>query len=130
MLETALAAFTADRAAFGRAIVGQETGGRYGIANAQGSGAIGLGQQMPATAKVLAGRLGLPWRPDLMSGTDQASRSYQDAITNAALDEAWAAGKGDVSQAAMYYFGGSDRGKWGAKTQQYGRDIIARLRGM
>jgi hypothetical protein len=82
---------------------------------------------MPATAQTLATRLGLPWRPDLMAGTHGDARSYQDAITAAAQDEAWKAGHGDARTAAMYYFGGSDRGKWGAKTHAYGNDILRRM---
>ena len=121
--------FPVNRQAFGRAIIAQEAGGRYGIANAQGSGAMGVGQVMPDTGRVLAGRLGLPWSPALMAGKSPAARKYQDAITGAALDEAWNAGNGDPSVAAAYYFGGSDRNKWGPKTRRYQRDILARMRG-
>lgn len=121
--------FAADYQAFKRAIIGQESGGRYGVANAEGSGAMGVGQVMPETAKALAARLGLPYRPDLMRGTDPASRAYQDKITDAAVQEAWRAGGGrDVATAAKYYFAGSDRGKWGPKTAHYASDILARLR--
>lgn len=112
---------------FHRAIIGQETGGRYGVPNGQGSGAMGIGQQMPATARVLAERLGLPYRPDLMAGTDKASRDYQDAITGAATREAYDAGRGDPRASAMYYFGGSNRSMWGPKTRRYGNDIMTRL---
>jgi hypothetical protein len=82
---------------------------------------------MPGTARVLAGRLGLPYNPGLLGGTDPASRDYQDRITEAAAREAWEAGNGDPSIAAMYYFGGSDRGKWGPKTRRYASDILGRL---
>jgi hypothetical protein len=112
---------------FKKAIIGQESGGRYGVANTQGSGAMGVGQVMPGTARVLAGRLGLPYNPGLLGGTDPASRDYQDRITEAAAREAWEAGNGDPSIAAMYYFGGSDRGKWGPKTRRYASDILGRL---
>lgn len=113
---------------FKRAIIGQETGGRYGIPNAEGSGAMGIGQQMPETAKALAARLGLPWKPALMKGTSAEARAYQDKITDAALKEAWEAGGGNLRTAAMYYHGGSNRGIWGPKTQRYAENILARMR--
>lgn len=112
---------------FKGAIVGQESGGRYGLSNSQGSGAMGIGQVMPGTARVLAGRLGLPYRPDLLGGTDPSARTYQDQITDAAAKEAWQASGGDPAKAAMYYFGGSNRSKWGPKTRRYSSDILTRL---
>lgn len=90
---------------------------------------MGVGQQMPETARVLAGRLGLPYRPDLMRGTSPEARQYQDAITNAAVQEAWKYGNGDVRNAAHYYFAGPDRSGWGPKTRQYGIDILRRMKG-
>lgn len=116
-----------DYGAFKRAIIGQESGGRYGIANAEGSGAMGIGQVMPDTARVLAGRLGMPWNPRMMASTSPAGRRYQDAITDAALKEAWAAGKGDLPTAAMYYHGGSNRRRWGSKTRRYAREVLDRM---
>jgi soluble lytic murein transglycosylase-like protein len=113
--------------AFKSAIIGQESGGRYGVPNAQGSGAMGIGQVMPGTARVLADRLGLPYRPDLMGGTSPAARQYQDAITEAAAREAWQAGGGDPRTAAMYYHGGSNRRVWGPKTRRYASEVLARL---
>jgi hypothetical protein len=82
---------------------------------------------MPATGAALARRLGIAWRPDLMAGTDQSARAYQNAITKSALDEAWNAGGGDAATAAMYYFGGSDHGKWGPKTHAYASDVLRRM---
>jgi hypothetical protein len=113
--------------AFKSAIIGQESGGHYGVPNAQGSGAMGLGQVMPGTARTLAGRLGLPYRPDLLGGTDPNAQTYQNQITDAAAHEAWGAANGDPATAAMYYFGGSNRSKWGPKTRRYSSDILARL---
>ena len=112
---------------FKRAIIGQESGGRYGVPNAEGSGAMGIGQVMPDTARVLAQRVGLPYRPDLMRGTSPEARQYQDAITEAAAKEAWQAGGGDVRKAAMYYHGGSDQSGWGPKTRRYADEVLARL---
>jgi len=93
---------------FKRAIIKQESGGRYGVANTEGSGALGLGQIMPDTAKALSSKLGLPYRPDLLAGNSQAARQYQDALTDAAVKEAWqygGAGK-DPRISAQYYFAG------------------------
>lgn len=113
--------------AFKRAIISQESGGRYGIPNAEGSGAMGLGQIMPDTARSLSSRLGLPYRPDLLGGTNAESRRYQDTLTTAAAREAWDYGKGDPRRAAYYYFAGPDQKGWGPKTRRYGEDIIRRL---
>lgn len=114
---------------FKRAIIGQETGGRYGIANTQGSGAMGVGQIMPDTARALAARLGMPYRPELMAGQSQAARAYQDRLTDAATREAWQAGGNgrDLRTAAMYYHGGSNRRGWGPKTRRYASEVLARL---
>ncbi len=117
----------ADLASFKRAIIGQESGGRYGVANAEGSGAMGVGQVMPATARVLAGRLGLPYRPDLLGGRSETAKRYQDAITDAAAREAWDAGNGNPEAAAMYYHGGSDRRVWGPKTRRYASEVLRRM---
>jgi hypothetical protein len=112
---------------FKGAVIGQESGGRYGVANTEGSGAMGVGQVMPGTARVLAGRLGLPFRPDLLAGTDPTAQAYQNRITDAAVQEAWNAGNGDPAIAAKYYFGGSNRSKWGPKTRRYASDILSRM---
>ena len=120
-------AFRADYGAFKNAVIGQETGFRYGVPNMQGSGAMGVGQQMPATAKALAARIGLPYRPDLMGSTTPEARQYQDAITEAATKEAWQATGGDPRAAAMYYHGGSNRRIWGPKTRQYAENVLARI---
>lgn len=116
-----------DLEAFRRAIIAQESGGRYGIPNAQGSGAMGIGQIMPATARALAKRLGLDYRPDLLAGTDKAARQYQDALTAEATREAWNYGKGDIDKASAYYFAGPDQQGWDKKTRQYQSAIRRRL---
>jgi hypothetical protein len=119
-----------DYGAFKQAIIGQESGGRYGVPNAEGSGAMGIGQVMPETAKALAARIGLPYRPDLMAGTSPQAKQYQDAITEAAVQEAWQAGGNgrDPQTAAMYYHGGSNRKIWGPKTRNYAQAILGRIR--
>jgi hypothetical protein len=114
---------------FRDAIIAKESGGRYGVANTEGSGAMGLGQIMPDTARALAKRLGLAYRPELLAGDDEESRKYQDALTGEATKEAWEYGKGDPQLAAQYYFAGPDKKGWGPKTQAYGSDIMSRLGG-
>jgi soluble lytic murein transglycosylase-like protein len=125
----AAAPFNSDYGTFKNAIIGQESGGRYGVANTEGSGAMGVGQVMPATAQTLAARQGLPYRPDLMAGKGPDAQAYQNAITEAAAREAWQAGQGDPKSAAMYYFGGSNRSMWGPKTRAYGQNIVSRMGG-
>jgi hypothetical protein len=92
---------------------------------------MGIGQIMPDTAKALAARLGLPYRPDLMGQTTPEAKKYQDALTDAATREAWEYGQrsGNLGDAAMYYHGGSNRKIWGPKTRKYGQDVLARMRG-
>ena len=124
---TALATFKGNFGSFKSAIIGQESGGRYGVANTQGSGAMGIGQIMPDTARALSARLGLPYRPDLLGCTCPQSQDYQNRLTDAALQEAWRAGGGNAEQAARYYFAGPDKSGHGPKTDQYGRDILRRM---
>jgi hypothetical protein len=112
---------------FHNAIIAKESGGRYGIPNAEGSGAMGIGQLMPDTARALAKRLGRAYRPELLAGDDEASREYQDALTAEATKEAWSYAKGDPQLAAQYYFAGPDKKSHGPKTQAYGADLMRRL---
>lgn len=112
---------------FRRAIIAQESGGRFGIPNAQGSGAMGIGQIMPDTARAIAKRLGLPYRPDLLAGKNKEAQEYQIALTNEATREAFEYGKGDLNKASAYYYAGPNKEQWGPKTRQYQSDIARRL---
>lgn len=116
-----------DYGTFKHAIIGRESGGRYGVANTEGSGAMGVGQVMPSTARTLAGRIGMPYRPDLMGGTNPDAQHYQDAITEGAVRDAWKYGAGDPANAASYYFAGPDRSKWGPKTRAYSSAIASKM---
>ena len=112
---------------FADAITGQESGGRYGIANTQGSGAMGIVQTMPETTKALAARLGVAYRPDLMAGATPEAMAYQNQLGNASLQDDWKFGGGDPRRAAYHHFAGPNQGGWGPKTRQYGNDILGRM---
>lgn len=88
---------------------------------------MGIGQLMPDTARALARRLGIPYRPELLRGTSTLARQYQDRLTTAAAREAWNYGRGDPRMSAYYYFAGPDRSGWGPRTRRYGEDIVRRL---
>lgn len=109
-------------------IVAQESGGDYTSRNRE-TGALGAYQVMPQTGKALAERLGLPWRPDLMTSATPEARQYQDKIGAAAIQEAIDNSGGDLATAAMYYHGGSNRELWGPRTQQYAKEVVARASG-
>lgn len=108
--------------------VAQESGGNYAAKNAS-TGALGAYQVMPETGAALAKRLGLPWRPDMMTKTDPASKRYQDEIGSAAIQEAIDNSGGDPTTAFSYYYGGSNRKQWGPKTRQYAQEMGARFGG-
>jgi soluble lytic murein transglycosylase-like protein len=88
--------------------------------------AQGLAQVLPSTAKAVAEKIGLPWRPDLMTGTSDTAAQYQRAIGKGYLDEALAA-TGNVTDALKYYHGGPNRKMWGPKTQAYAASILRRM---
>lgn len=114
------------RSRFAKSIIAQESGGNYKAIN-KGSGARGKYQLMPPTARALAARLGLEYRPELLTADTPEAREYQDKLGEAAISEAWDYGKGDVGLAAKYYFAGPDQKKWGKKTEGYRSDILSRM---
>lgn len=103
----------------------QESGGNYSAVSPKG--ALGAWQVMPQTAQAIAKRLGLPWNPQLMTDSSPAGQQYQDAIGNAATEEAWNYGQGNPALAAAYYHAGPDPKQHGPLTAQYTNDILARL---
>jgi hypothetical protein len=117
---------------FRKAIIAQESGGDYGVMNAEDSGAMGAYQFMPPTARALAERLGLPYRPELLQGEKGRSkegRAYQDALGTAQLQDALKFGGGDVGKAGAYHFAGSNTKGHGPKTRKYEQDILRRYSG-
>lgn len=109
--------------------VAQESGGDYTARNAE-TGAMGAYQIMPETGRALAQRLGLGWRPDMMSKDDPASRRYQDALGAAAIQEAIDASNGNPEDVFSYYYGGSNRANWGPRTSQYTMEMMDRIGGV
>lgn len=93
---------------------------RYGRAQ-------GLAQLLPATAKEMAGKLGVPWRPDLMTDTGPTGAAYQRSLGEAYLNEGLAR-TGNLSDAVRYYHGGPSRKMWGPKTEAYAQSVLARMR--
>lgn len=109
-------------------LVQQESSNRPGVIGVptRYGRAMGLAQVLPATGKAMAAKLGIGWRPDLMTGTSTAAAQYQRAIGQAYLDEGLAA-TGNLPDALRYYHGGPDRRQWGPKTDAYSRAILSRL---
>lgn len=109
-------------------LIQQESGGRVGISGPQTQygQAQGMTQMLPATAQGVAKKLGVPWRPDLMSGTSPAAAAYQKALGQGYLEEALAK-TGNVSDALKYYHGGPNRRQWGPKTNSYADNILRRM---
>ena len=114
------------------ALRAQESGGDYGIMNAEGSGAMGAYQFMPDTARALAKRLGVEYRPDLMQGGKGRSKegiAYQERLMDEQMKDILAFSGGDVGRAGTYHFAGPNEKGHGPKTRQYGQDITRRYGG-
>lgn len=106
----------------------QESSGNYSAVN-KDTGALGAYQVMPDTARALARRVGLAWQPGLMTGTSPTAKEYQDKIGGAAIQDAIDNSGGDPHTAFSYYYGGSDRSKWGPQTRRYAGEMMDRLGG-
>jgi len=109
-------------------LINQESGGRVGVSGPQTQygQAHGLTQVLPATAAGVARKLGVPWRPELMTGTSAAAAAYQKVIGQGYLEEALTK-TGNVSDALKYYHGGPNRRQWGPKTNAYAENILRRM---
>ena len=114
-----------------RAFLMQESSGDYGALN-EGSGALGGYQFMPDTARALAKRLGVAYRPELMTGAGGRSaegKAYQERLMDAQMKDILAFAGDDVGRAGTYHFAGPNEEGWGPKTRQYQQDIIRRYSG-
>jgi soluble lytic murein transglycosylase-like protein len=83
-------------------------------------------QMLPATAQEMAGKVGLPWQPSLMTSASPQGAAYQRQLGEAYFQQALHA-TGNVPDALRYYHGGPNRALWGPKTEQYARSVLARL---
>ncbi|RYE77293.1 MAG: hypothetical protein EOO80_11085 [Oxalobacteraceae bacterium] len=110
------------------ALIDRESGGRVGVSGPQTQygRAQGMTQVLPSTAAGVAKKLGLPFRQDLMSGTDPVAAQYQRAIGKGYLEEALDK-TGNVTDALKYYHGGPNRRMWGPKTNAYATGILSKL---
>lgn len=90
------------------------------------AGALGSTQMLPATARQMAAKLGLPFRPDLLRSNKPEALQYQQALGRAYLEEGLEK-TGNLRDALHYYHGGPDRSIWGPKTRSYANSILARL---
>lgn len=111
------------------ALIEQESGGR---GNAVGpktkyGQALGSTQMLPETAKAMANKLKLPFRPDLLKSNAPEALRYQRALGEAYLQEGLEK-TGNVRDALRYYHGGPDRSIWGPKTNSYADAVLSRLR--
>lgn len=120
------AAFSADDV-FG-ALIQQESGGRAGVPGqvTRYGQPHGLTQLLSATAQEMAGKIGAPWRPDLLGDTSEAGRQYQAALGRAYFDEGLQR-TGNMRDALRYYHGGPNRRLWGPKTNAYADAVLARV---
>lgn len=119
---------TAEQLYYG-AIRPQESNGRAGVIGPQTAygRAQGSSQMLPATAQSMAQKLGVPWRPDLMTAKTPEGLAYQDKLGIAYTQEALDHSKGDIRGAAMYYHGGPDPSIHGRRTTLYGDQIVQRF---
>lgn len=108
-------------------LIQQESGGRTGVLGPQTryGQAQGLTQMLPGTAREMAGKLGLPWRPDLMTGTSPEAAQYQQQLGQAYLQEGFDR-HGNARDALRYYHGGPNQKLWGPKTDAYADAVLSR----
>lgn len=88
--------------------------------------AFGSTQLQAGTAKDMAAKLGLAFRPDLLHSNEPAALNYQRALATAYLQEGLEK-TGNLTDALHYYHGGPDRSLWGPKTQAYAAAVLNRL---
>lgn len=111
-------------------LVAQESGGRAGVLGPRTSygQAQGRTQMLPGTAEEMARTVGVPWRPELMTGTTPEAAAYQDRLGLEYLRQGFRV-TGNARDALRYYHGGPDRSLWGPKTDAYAEEVLARYGG-
>lgn len=85
-------------------------------------------QMLPETAKQMAQRLGMPWRPELLNDRSNTGAEYQKTLGSAYLKEGLEK-TGNARDALHYYHGGPNRKLWGPKTRAYANSILGRIGG-
>lgn len=90
---------------------------------------LGMTQLLPETAREMAGRLGLPFRENLLRGKSPEAAEYQKRLGRAYFEQGLKAHGGDLRKGLMYYHGGPDQRLWGPKTRRYADSVISRMRG-
>jgi soluble lytic murein transglycosylase-like protein len=83
-------------------------------------------QTLPSTAQEMAGKLGMPWRPDLLTAQTPEAANYQRQLGQAYLQEGYNK-TGNWRDAFRYYYGGPNRSMWGPKTNAYADDAMRRM---
>jgi hypothetical protein len=109
-------------------LIGQESGGRAGIRGqpTRYGTPLGMTQLLPDTAREMASKLGVPWRPELLTGDTPEAAEYQQQLGEAYLREGLSKYGGDPAKALMYYHGGPNERLWGPKTRGYASSILGR----
>jgi hypothetical protein len=71
------------------ALIQQESGGHPGVTGppTKYGRSTGLTQLLPSTGKAMAEKLGVPWQPDLLTGTSPEASDYQRKLGRAYFDE-------------------------------------------
>lgn len=112
------------------ALVAQESGGRAGVLGPQTryGQAIGRTQMLPATAREMAQRVGVPFDESMLRGTTPEAAAYQDRLGLEYLKQGFEQ-TGNMRDALRYYHGGPDRRIWGPKTEAYSEEVLSRLGG-
>lgn len=112
------------------AVQQQESGGQAGAIGPQTQygQALGSMQLLPGTARGMAAKLGVDYRPDLMTGTTPQAAQYQRALGDAYYQEGLDK-YGNHYDAARYYHGGPNRALWGPKTNAYAQSVVSRMMG-
>lgn len=83
---------------------------------------------LPETAREMARKLGVAWRPDMLRNKSPEGLQYQRQLGEAYLKEGFAR-TGNTRDALHYYHGGPNRRMWGPKTKAYANSVLGRLGG-
>lgn len=90
--------------------------------------AKGSMQLLDGTAQGMAAKLGMSWRPELMTARSAEAAAYQRTLGAAYFQEGLEK-TGNYYDAARYYHGGPNRAEWGPKTNSYANHFVSRLGG-